>query len=185
MGGIAPPLAWAECRVLTRGVAAIRPGMQDVDILITGHTHKFEAHRHEGCLLLNPGSATGAYSGLQTYAPPPSASHSSPARPADGARLPLTCGRAQRGDAWLPPDGCRGETAPPTETAGVLVQLKLMGDPSALVKVSDVLTWSAAVLLRRGLLGWAQGTTVTTYVYKLDSKGEFKVDKVVYEKGGA
>ena len=33
----------------------------DVDILVTGHTHAFSAYRHEGCLVINPGSATGAY----------------------------------------------------------------------------------------------------------------------------
>jgi len=36
----------------------------DVDILITGHTHKFEAFEQEGKFFINPGSATGAYSGL-------------------------------------------------------------------------------------------------------------------------
>ena len=36
----------------------------DVDILITGHTHKFEAFEMEGKFFINPGSGTGAYSGL-------------------------------------------------------------------------------------------------------------------------
>jgi hypothetical protein len=34
----------------------------DVDILITGHTHKFEAFEFEGKFFINPGSATGAFS---------------------------------------------------------------------------------------------------------------------------
>lgn len=34
----------------------------DVDILITGHTHKFEAYEHENKFYINPGSATGAFS---------------------------------------------------------------------------------------------------------------------------
>ena len=34
----------------------------DVDILVTGHTHVFSAYKHEGCLVINPGSATGAFS---------------------------------------------------------------------------------------------------------------------------
>lgn len=37
----------------------------DVDVLITGHTHKFAVDVHEGALFVNPGSATGAYSGMQ------------------------------------------------------------------------------------------------------------------------
>lgn len=38
----------------------------DVDILITGHTHKFEAYEVAGKLYVNPGSATGAYSATQS-----------------------------------------------------------------------------------------------------------------------
>lgn len=33
-----------------------------VDILVTGHTHAFGAYRHDGGIVINPGSATGAYS---------------------------------------------------------------------------------------------------------------------------
>lgn len=36
----------------------------DVDILISGHTHRFEAYEHENKFYINPGSATGAYSPL-------------------------------------------------------------------------------------------------------------------------
>lgn len=36
----------------------------DVDILISGHTHKFEAYEHENKFYINPGSATGAFSAL-------------------------------------------------------------------------------------------------------------------------
>ncbi|KAK9391751.1 vacuolar protein sorting-associated protein 29 [Crotalus adamanteus] len=37
----------------------------DVDILISGHTNKFEAFEHENKFYINPGSATGAYSALE------------------------------------------------------------------------------------------------------------------------
>lgn len=37
----------------------------DVDILITGQTHKFEAYEHEGKFYINPGSATGGYNPLE------------------------------------------------------------------------------------------------------------------------
>jgi len=36
----------------------------DVDIMITGQTHKFEAYEFGDKFFINPGSATGAYSGL-------------------------------------------------------------------------------------------------------------------------
>lgn len=39
----------------------------DVDILISGHTHKFEAYEQENKFYINPGSATGAYNSLDTY----------------------------------------------------------------------------------------------------------------------
>ena len=39
----------------------------DVDILITGHTHKFEAYESDGHFFINPGSATGAYTALDRY----------------------------------------------------------------------------------------------------------------------
>ena len=38
----------------------------DCDILITGHTNKFEAYEHENKFYVNPGSATGAYSALES-----------------------------------------------------------------------------------------------------------------------
>ena len=38
----------------------------DVDILISGHTHKFECYEHENKFYINPGSATGAFSALDT-----------------------------------------------------------------------------------------------------------------------
>lgn len=38
----------------------------DVDILITGHTHKFEAFEHENKFFINPGSATGSYNALDS-----------------------------------------------------------------------------------------------------------------------
>ncbi|OTF75023.1 Calcineurin-like phosphoesterase domain containing protein, partial [Euroglyphus maynei] len=37
----------------------------EVDILITGHTHKFNAFEKDGKFFINPGSATGAYSSLE------------------------------------------------------------------------------------------------------------------------
>ncbi|TPX35769.1 hypothetical protein SmJEL517_g01875 [Synchytrium microbalum] len=36
----------------------------DVDVLITGHTHKFEAFELDNRFFINPGSATGAFTGL-------------------------------------------------------------------------------------------------------------------------
>lgn len=38
----------------------------DVDILISGHTHRFDAFEHENKFYINPGSITGAYSALDS-----------------------------------------------------------------------------------------------------------------------
>lgn len=42
----------------------------DVDILISGHTHEFKMQTRDGKLFINPGSATGAYSGLTSETTP-------------------------------------------------------------------------------------------------------------------
>eukprot|EP00058_Branchiostoma_floridae_P026345 XP_002611836.1 hypothetical protein BRAFLDRAFT_83140 [Branchiostoma floridae] len=42
----------------------------DVDILISGHTHKFEAFEHENKFYINPGTATGAYNALDSGVTP-------------------------------------------------------------------------------------------------------------------
>lgn len=38
----------------------------DVDILISGHTHRFDAFEHENKFYINPGSITGAFSALDS-----------------------------------------------------------------------------------------------------------------------
>ncbi|KAG0221503.1 Metallo-dependent phosphatase-like protein [Mortierella sp. GBAus27b] len=49
-------IPWGDTEALN-----ITARQMDVDILLTGHTHKFEAFEHEGKFFVNPGSATGAY----------------------------------------------------------------------------------------------------------------------------
>jgi vacuolar protein sorting-associated protein 29 len=39
----------------------------DADILITGHSHKFQAFEAEAKFFINPGSVTGAYSALDRW----------------------------------------------------------------------------------------------------------------------
>lgn len=43
---------------------AAQQRLLDVDILITGHTHRNEVYKYEDRYIINPGSATGAYSTL-------------------------------------------------------------------------------------------------------------------------
>jgi len=43
-----------------------------VDVLVSGHTHRFQAQEYEGRYFINPGSATGAWHGASTEDPTPS-----------------------------------------------------------------------------------------------------------------
>eukprot|EP00211_Chloroparvula_japonica_P015691 CAMPEP_0119133168 /NCGR_PEP_ID=MMETSP1310-20130426/13186_1 /TAXON_ID=464262 /ORGANISM="Genus nov. species nov., Strain RCC2339" /LENGTH=196 /DNA_ID=CAMNT_0007123851 /DNA_START=170 /DNA_END=758 /DNA_ORIENTATION=- len=45
---------------------AIYQRQLDVDILVSGHTHTLDIHTKDSKLFLNPGSATGAYSGFSS-----------------------------------------------------------------------------------------------------------------------
>ncbi|KAJ7714171.1 Metallo-dependent phosphatase [Mycena maculata] len=44
----------------------------DVDVLISGHTHIFQAREHDNKFFVNPGSATGAWTGAFNGDPTPS-----------------------------------------------------------------------------------------------------------------
>ncbi|KAL6785312.1 VPS29 [Auxenochlorella protothecoides x Auxenochlorella symbiontica] len=45
-----------------RAAAAILQRKLNTDILVLGHTHAFQAYKHEGRFVINPGSGTGAFS---------------------------------------------------------------------------------------------------------------------------
>ena len=53
-----------------KGALALLQRQLDCDILVTGHTHKFEAFEIDRKFFINPGSATGAYGGLADDATP-------------------------------------------------------------------------------------------------------------------
>ncbi|KAF5933569.1 hypothetical protein HYC85_029740 [Camellia sinensis] len=60
------PVPWGDLDSL-----AMLQRQLDVDILVSGHTRQFKAYKHEGGVVINPGSATGAYSSI-TYDVDPS-----------------------------------------------------------------------------------------------------------------
>lgn len=53
-------MPWGDVEVLS-----LLQRQLDADIMITGHTHKFEAFEHDGKFFINPGSITGAFSPLE------------------------------------------------------------------------------------------------------------------------
>jgi len=56
---------WGDVEVLS-----LLQRQLDVDIMVTGHTHKFEAFEHDGKFYINPGSITGAFSPLDSQVIP-------------------------------------------------------------------------------------------------------------------
>lgn len=140
---------WGEKEAL----AAVRRQL-DVDILVTGHTHKYEATEHEGFLLLNPGSATGAHR-FTSYS--------------------FTASTVWRFVHSL---------APSCSTRTLRTPVMRVYSPVGYV----FLLYSGLVATGEVTPGFmlmdVSGTKVTTYVYKLDAKGDVKVDKVEYPKGG-
>lgn len=73
------------------------------DILVTGHTHAFQAYEYEGKLFVNPGSATGAFTTLLPYEPLPSCASRGRRTALDGCahaqgrRDPLLCTHGREG----------------------------------------------------------------------------------------
>ncbi|KAH7912362.1 Metallo-dependent phosphatase-like protein [Hygrophoropsis aurantiaca] len=57
-------------------LAAIARQM-DVDVLVSGHTHTFQALEYDGRFFVNPGSATGAWSGMHSSNPTPTSTSTS------------------------------------------------------------------------------------------------------------
>jgi vacuolar protein sorting-associated protein 29 len=53
--------------VCTFQVLALLARQLDVDVMVYGHTHQFEAYERDGRFFINPGSATGAFSALNWY----------------------------------------------------------------------------------------------------------------------
>lgn len=52
-------IPWGDAEALD-----ITARQMEVDVLLSGHTHKFEAYEYNGRFFINPGSATGAYSSI-------------------------------------------------------------------------------------------------------------------------
>ncbi|KAI5477531.1 hypothetical protein MNV49_006119 [Pseudohyphozyma bogoriensis] len=141
----------------TEALSAVARKM-DVDVLITGGTHRFEAFEYDSRFFVNPGSATGAFSPHWTPSPPTapkpstldvSAAPSSPKPPAEGET-----------PAAAPPPAAAAEPAPTTTTT----VSSYPPNPIPSFALLDI-----------------QGTVVTLYVYQL-IEGEVKVEKISFRK---
>ncbi|GAA6003444.1 retromer subunit VPS29 [Rhodotorula paludigena] len=164
-------------------VLAATARKMDVDVLISGGTHRFEAFEADGRFFLNPGSATGAFSPLWTPAPAPApeatgAAASVPGASAEGAGEAES--KDEAGAARAGAGGAEGTAAGAAEAkegaaegagdkAGSGAQ-----DGQEEDEVEDGPTPSFALLD-------IQGNVVVTYVYT-ERKGDVSVEKMEFRK---
>ncbi|POY71611.1 hypothetical protein BMF94_5304 [Rhodotorula taiwanensis] len=156
----------------------------DVDVLISGGTHRFEAFESDGRFFLNPGSATGAFTPLWT---PPTPAATPPATTGDAEASPGKAAdpgsgasgeQEQVADEDEEQDSAAASSSRPQEAAGSTPPAK-EGDAAATDAASgqgteDGPTPSFALLD-------IQGNVVVTYVYT-ERDGDVSVEKMEYRK---
>ncbi|GAA5961925.1 hypothetical protein JCM8115_001612 [Rhodotorula mucilaginosa] len=162
----------------------------DVDVLISGGTHRFEAFESDGRFFLNPGSATGAFTPLWTPASPSASTAAAATAPADasasdashaasGAASENTASRPQ-GSSPTASDsdkkdenkqdsagtnGAGGKDAGSADTpTGAAAETKLDDGPTPSFALLDI-----------------QGNVVVTYVYT-EREGDVSVEKMEFRK---
>jgi len=182
----------------------------DVDVLVTGATHRFEAFEFESKFFINPGSATGAFTPTWPISPPrkTSSTHSSTLQsPKLSTTASTTTGGMQA--ETKSPNGSTTTTSP-THSSKSLInpdhqQHKSPGnlnnaqqqdsdsnlpDPNTLPDLQSHdqrpppdhpdLLYPPGPIPSFALLD-IQGSVVVTYVYRLVD-GEVKVEKIEYRK---
>ncbi|WFD00447.1 Vacuolar protein sorting-associated protein 29 [Malassezia yamatoensis] len=136
----------------------------DVDLLLSGYTHQFEAYTHDGRFFLNPGSATGAWT-MEAPAPEPSLEvpvQSKATTDSERASLATKPEAGLQTEKQPEPQNEKPEARPLSEE-----QLELQ---SAIPNTNP----SFALLD-------IQGPVVVIYIYQLIND-EVKVDKLEYRK---
>ncbi|KAJ3277650.1 hypothetical protein HDU76_010267, partial [Blyttiomyces sp. JEL0837] len=144
----------------------------DVDVLISGHTHKFEAFESEGRYYINPGSATGAFSGWTTEIVKKGDIVKSVVDGGVVAAASVAAEKSETGgeDSNVKEEGSEDKAQSPATTTTTTAAAV----PAENAKDSNEIVPSFALLD-------VQGNTVVVYVYKLIN-GEVKVEKMDYTK---
>ncbi|GAA5921881.1 hypothetical protein JCM3775_003398 [Rhodotorula graminis] len=137
----------------------------DVDVLISGGTHRFEAFEAQGRFFLNPGSATGAFSPLWTPAPPSAAAT---AEGSGGAAAEGDAAHSKEGEK----DGAEGAARGAEGADG-----KQDGEADDEEDEDEGPTPSFALLD-------IQGNVVVTYVYQ-EKRGDVSVEKLEFRRATA
>ncbi|KAI8809143.1 Metallo-dependent phosphatase-like protein [Cladochytrium replicatum] len=161
----------------------------DVDVLVSGNTHRFEAFEYEGRFFVNPGSATGAFSPAMPVLPPLTAFQPKAAQTASAGTKPAKTEAKKEvvpsEDGTVPEDEDE-ETDAADENEP---QEAEAADPSENEEDARAAAAAEAVARANGavettpsfVLMDVQGATIVMYVYQLIA-GEVKVEKLDYTK---
>ncbi|KAI8808821.1 Metallo-dependent phosphatase-like protein [Cladochytrium replicatum] len=162
----------------------------DVDVLVSGNTHRFEAFEYEGRFFVNPGSATGAFSPAMPVLPPLSAVQSK-AAPETSAETKAAKTEAKKEVAPSEDGTVPEEEDEETEAVDENEEPKEAeaADPSENEEEARAAAVAEAVARANGAVETSpsfvlmdiQGATIVMYVYQLVG-GEVKVEKLDYTK---
>ncbi|EST05513.1 Calcineurin-like phosphoesterase superfamily domain protein [Kalmanozyma brasiliensis GHG001] len=164
----------------TQSLAAVARAM-DVDILLTGHTHRFEAFELEGRFFVNPGSATGAWHPTWPLRDPASVAALAEKAAAKAKDDNAAAGKkaddpkAKKGAKTA--DSKKGDDAATDKATDANADDKA-GDAKA--EEVEEAKEAPAPIPSFALLD-IQGAVVVTYVYQLID-GDVKVEKIEYRK---
>ncbi|GAA5848072.1 hypothetical protein JCM3766R1_006395 [Sporobolomyces carnicolor] len=152
----------------------------DVDVLISGATHRFEAFESDNRFFLNPGSATGAFSPLWTPPPPPPAAASSPrpkeSPPASTApAAPTTTATESAAATKTATSESDPETSIATESKSSPTTAEAVPVPPLATSAEESSPTPSFALLD------IQGNVVVTYVYT-EKNGDVSVEKMEFRK---
>lgn len=167
----------------TQSLAAAARAM-DVDILLTGHTHRFEAFELEGRFFVNPGSATGAWHPTWPLRDPASvaalAEKAAAKAKEDAASADKKADDPKAKKGGKASDNKKTEDAAKDKASESKEPAK-DGDSKKEGEAEEEEAKEAAAPVPSFALLDIQGAVVVTYVYQLID-GDVKVEKIEYRK---
>ncbi|KAN0061844.1 Vacuolar protein sorting-associated protein 29 [Thecaphora frezii] len=164
----------------TQSLAAIARAM-DADILLTGHTHRFEAFELDGRFFVNPGSATGAWHPVWPISNAPSTSSDPDAKEAGGEDANKADAAATAVTTDSKKDSEASEKKPDAKATETKADAKAEEGQGKGEEPEDEEPKEAPGPTPSFALLDIQGAVVVTYVYQLID-GEVKVEKIEYRK---
>ncbi|GAC93527.1 retrograde transport [Pseudozyma hubeiensis SY62] len=167
----------------TQSLAAAARAM-DVDILLTGHTHRFEAFELEGRFFVNPGSATGAWHPTWPLRDPASvaalAEKAAAKAKEDAASADKKADDPKAKKGVKASDNNKTEDAAKDKASESKDSVK-EGEHKKGGEIEEEEAKEAAAPVPSFALLDIQGAVVVTYVYQLID-GDVKVEKIEYRK---